>query len=32
MIEQTREAIDVRFLDFSQDFAGGELLRVNGSR
>jgi hypothetical protein len=31
MIEETREAIDVRFLDFSQDFAAGELLGANGS-
>jgi len=32
MIEETREAIDVRFLDFSQDFAAGELLGTKGSR
>ena len=32
MIEETREAIDVRFLDFSEDFAAGELLGTNGSR
>jgi hypothetical protein len=32
MIEETREAIDVRFLDFSQDFAAGELLGAKGSR
>jgi Spy/CpxP family protein refolding chaperone len=32
MIEETREAIDVRLLDFSQDFAGGELPGAKGSR
>lgn len=32
MIERTREAIDVRFLDFSEDLAAGELLGTKGSR
>lgn len=32
MIEETREAIDVRFLDFSEDFAAGELLGAKGRR
>jgi len=31
MIEETREAIDVRFLDFSEDFAAGELLGAKGN-
>jgi Spy/CpxP family protein refolding chaperone len=32
MIEETREAIDVRLLDFSQDFAARELPGAKGSR
>lgn len=32
MIEETRDAIDVRFLDFSEDFAAGELLGTKGTR